>query len=157
MYRKILLAVDGSDASQWAIREACRLVKAVGAQLKVINVVIESAADACHSPSVYHDRLFESLRADGRKALARAAAILREEGVPFEEQLVETIGGHVAAEIVRQATNCGADLIVMRTHGTSALRRRALGSEAERVIHTAPVPVLLARDRRREENDPVAA
>ncbi|MET0498084.1 MAG: universal stress protein [Steroidobacteraceae bacterium] len=156
MYRKILLAVDGSNSSEWAIREACQLVKALGAQLKVINVVIESAADACHAPSVYHDRLIASLRADGLKALAHAAAILREEGVSFEEHLVETIGGHVAAEIVRQAINCRADLIVMGTHGTSALRRRALGSEAERVIHAAPVPVLLARDRRHEE-DPVAA
>ena len=156
MYRKILLAVDGSDASEWAIREACGLVKALGAQLKVINVVIESAADACHSPSVYHDRLIAALRADGYKALAHATAILSEEGVTFEEQLVETIGGQVAAEIVRQATSCRADLIVMGTHGTSALRRRALGSEDERVIHTAPVPVLLARNRRHEE-DSVAA
>jgi len=148
MYRKILLAVDGSEASQWAIKEAARLVKATGAELKVINIVIESVADASHAPSVYHDRLIQSLRAAGHKVLAHTAEVLRAENVPFDEQLVETIGGRVAEEIVRQAKGWQADLIVMGTHGRRGLDHFVLGSEAEKVICAAPVPVLLARDRR---------
>jgi nucleotide-binding universal stress UspA family protein len=53
----------------------------------------------------------------------------------------------VADEIVKQAKEWLADLIVMGTHGRRGLERLAMGSDAELVLRLSPVPVLLVRDR----------
>jgi nucleotide-binding universal stress UspA family protein len=67
--------------------------------------------------------------------------------VSCEQKLVETLGGRVADEIVKQAKEWLADLIVMGTHGRRGLERLAMGSDAELVLRLSPVPVLLVRDR----------
>lgn len=59
--------------------------------------------------------------------------------------LLESIGGRAADLIVDQAKQWNADLIVMGTHGRRGLRRLALGSDAELVVRSASVPVLLVR------------
>ncbi|HEX2099233.1 MAG TPA: universal stress protein, partial [Candidatus Synoicihabitans sp.] len=53
--------------------------------------------------------------------------------------------GRVAGVIVQEAKTWGADLIVMGTHGRRGIRHAVLGSDAEAVVHAAPVPVLLVR------------
>jgi nucleotide-binding universal stress UspA family protein len=57
----------------------------------------------------------------------------------------ETLGGPAAYTIVRDARRQRADLIVLGTHGRRGLRRLVLGSDAEAVVRTSPVPVLLVR------------
>jgi nucleotide-binding universal stress UspA family protein len=57
----------------------------------------------------------------------------------------ETIGGPAADTIVREARKQGADLIVLGTHGRRGVRRLVLGSDAEQVVRTSRVPVLLVR------------
>jgi nucleotide-binding universal stress UspA family protein len=57
----------------------------------------------------------------------------------------ETIGGPAADAIVREARKQGADLIVLGTHGRRGVRRLVLGSDAEQVVRTSRVPVLLVR------------
>jgi nucleotide-binding universal stress UspA family protein len=66
--------------------------------------------------------------------------------VSVESELVETIGGRTADFIVDQAKQWPADLIVTGTHGRRGLPRLALGSDAEFVLRTAPVPVLFVRE-----------
>ena len=51
----------------------------------------------------------------------------------------------MADPIVREARKIGADLIVMGTHGHRGVRRLVMGSDAEQVVRTAQVPVLLVR------------
>ena len=70
---------------------------------------------------------------------------VRRSGLEPESVLLETIGGPSARLIVAQATEWPADLIVMGTHGRRGIRRIALGSDAEQVLRTSPVPVLLVR------------
>ncbi|HEU5178993.1 MAG TPA: universal stress protein [Burkholderiales bacterium] len=55
------------------------------------------------------------------------------------------IGGPAAGPIVREARKQRADLIVLGTHGRRGVRRLVLGSDAEQVVRTASVPVLLVR------------
>jgi nucleotide-binding universal stress UspA family protein len=59
--------------------------------------------------------------------------------------LRETIGGAAADAIVREARKQRADLLVLGTHGHRGLRRMVLGSDAEQVVRSASVPVLLVR------------
>ena len=74
-----------------------------------------------------------------------AEALVREAGLTCGRAIVESIGGAAADLIVAQANAWPADLIIMGTHGRRGLRRLALGSDAEGVVCTASVPVLLVR------------
>jgi nucleotide-binding universal stress UspA family protein len=62
-----------------------------------------------------------------------------------ETELLETAGQRVADRIVEAAKRWEADLIVMGTHGRHGIQHLVLGSVAEAVIRSAPVPVLLVR------------
>ena len=66
-------------------------------------------------------------------------------GVRATTVLREMLSGPAAYPIVREARKQGADLIVMGTHGRRGVRRPVLGSDAEQVVRTASVPVLLVR------------
>jgi nucleotide-binding universal stress UspA family protein len=57
----------------------------------------------------------------------------------------ETVGGAAADAIVREAKKQRADLIVLGTHGRRGMRRMVMGSDAEEVVRTARVPVLLVK------------
>jgi len=81
------------------------------------------------------------------KVLEEATARVRRSDVPYEQKLIETLGVRAADEIVREAKQWSADLIVMGTHGRRGLKRLAMGSDAEMVLRRAPVPVLVVRDK----------
>ena len=72
---------------------------------------------------------------------------MRGRGIPVQTVMLETIAGPAADLIVRQAKRWRADLIVLGTHGRRGLRRLVLGSDAEQIVRTSPVPVLLVRAR----------
>jgi nucleotide-binding universal stress UspA family protein len=145
MYSKILVPVDGSDTALVGLKEAIRLAKNQGGKLCLIHVVDELVLDYSYGSGVYAGTVIDSLREGGKKLLDDAQALVRQSGVEVESILVETIGGPAAASIVEQARSWKADLIVMGTHGRRGLRRLALGSDAEQVIRSSPVPILLVR------------
>ena len=146
-YKRILVAVDGSPASNKGLREALRLAKAERASVCIVHVVDEFPAFAAMdglgaAPAV---DLVPSLREGGKRILARAKAVAAKAGVPARTVLQERIGGPAADRIVREARKQRADLIVLGTHGRRGMRRMVLGSDAEQVVRAAGVPVLLVR------------
>jgi nucleotide-binding universal stress UspA family protein len=147
-YRKILAAVDGSRASAKGLREAIRLAKAGHTRLAILHVVDEypafAALDGMMAGAPGAD-LVPALREGGKKVLAKAAAAARKAGVPAKPVLREGLGP-AAYPIVREAKKLGADLIVLGTHGRRGVRRLVMGSDAEQVVRTSPVPVLLVRE-----------
>jgi nucleotide-binding universal stress UspA family protein len=147
-YRKILVAVDGSTASAKGLREALRLAKAEGARLFILHVVDEypafAALDGMMAGAPGAD-LVPALREGGKRVLARAKTTAEKAGVPAKAVLREMLSGPAAYPIVREAKKLGADLIVLGTHGRRGVRRLVLGSDAEQVVRTASVPVLLVR------------
>jgi nucleotide-binding universal stress UspA family protein len=145
MYSRILVPLDGSTAAQCGFQEARKLARAVGATVKVINVVCEFPLNTGYVPAVY-EQMLDTLREAGSALTVKAAGALRQDRVAVHSEVVETIGESVADCIVRQATQWGADLIVMGTHGRRGLKRLALGSDAEIVLRTSSVPVLLVRE-----------
>jgi nucleotide-binding universal stress UspA family protein len=146
MYSRILVPLDGSTAAQCGFEEARKLARAVGARVKVISVVCEFPVNTGYVPAAY-ERMLDPLRESGSALTMKAADALRHDRVAFQSEVVETIGESVADCIVRQATQWGADLIVMGTHGRRGLKRLVLGSDAEIVLRTSPVPVLLVREK----------
>ncbi len=110
--------------------------------LHVLNTLILETEIAS---TAYYQALAEEIRGSGLKILDHAAMVARDAGVSFESQMVEKIGAHVWKEIVAQASDTGAELIVLGTHGRRGLKRLILGSDAELVLRHAPVPVLMVR------------
>jgi nucleotide-binding universal stress UspA family protein len=143
-YRRILVAVDGSDAATRGLREALRLAKSDRAELCIFHVVNQFYAFAAPEAAVSVD-VVPALREGGKRVLAKARAAAEKQGVKAKTVMRETIGGSAAGAIVREAKKQGAGLIVLGTHGRRGLRRMVLGSDAEEVVRTARVPVLLVR------------
>jgi nucleotide-binding universal stress UspA family protein len=146
MYQKILVPIDGSAPSLRGLQEAIRLAKGAGATLKLVHVVNEFVFDPAYAPMPLYEPVIESMRTNGQRILAQAEATARDGGVACDTQLIETIGGSVARLLLEVAGKWPADLIVMGTHGRRGVRRAVLGSDAEAVLRTATVPVLLVRD-----------
>jgi nucleotide-binding universal stress UspA family protein len=94
--------------------------------------------------------LIDSLRASGNKALEEASALAKKARVEVNTAMVEARGRPVSDLILADARKFGADLIVMGTHGRRGLNRLLLGSDAERVLRQASVPVLLVRAQQAE-------
>jgi nucleotide-binding universal stress UspA family protein len=81
----------------------------------------------------------------GRDAVEEAAALASKSGVKPETAEMDGRGRLVSDVIVADAKRWRADLIVMGTHGRRGFNRLLMGSDAERVLSDAPVPVLLVR------------
>jgi nucleotide-binding universal stress UspA family protein len=147
MYSKILVPVDGSNCSLKGLAEALELASVSKARIKLLYVVNELILDPALSPSVYYDHLIESMRETGNAILDDARNIANQHGAAVEVELAETIGRRASECIVEAARQWQADLIVMGTHGRRGMSRLAMGSDAELVVRSAPVPVLLVRER----------
>lgn len=89
--------------------------------------------------------LWDILEDSGKKALKNAAALVAKHRIKAQSVMLKNLGGRVADSIVDEARNWKADLIVMGTHGRRGVSHLVLGSDAEAVVRSAPVPVLLVR------------
>ncbi len=146
MYKKILVPVDGSPASGRGLEEAIGFAKATGATIDLVHVVDEFVVAARNAPAAWQ-QLSKALRETGEKVLADAEVVVRKHDVPCTSELLAATGDGAAGAIIAQANKLSADLIVMGTHGRRGLRRLTLGSDAELVLRSSPVPVLMVRDR----------
>lgn len=147
MFRRIIVAVDGSSTSRRALREAIDLASDRSCALCIVSV-LDIAFVTDEAPFSVDD--YEaSVRKSAEKVLEAAAAAARKSGVSAETKLlaVKPKGDRVSDEIARFARRWKADLIVIGTHGRRGVSRLFLGSVAETVARGAPTPVLLVRGR----------
>ncbi|RYF56277.1 MAG: universal stress protein [Comamonadaceae bacterium] len=145
MYQKILVPLNGSDTSRRGFREAIRLAKLTNGSLRLFHVVDESFALAMDAYASCSRDWLNTLREDGTKLLQDAKAQAGAAGIAAEVVLHDNFNGKVAELVAAEAMNWPADLIVLGTRGRRGLRRVILGSKAENILRTAPVPVLLVR------------
>lgn len=149
MFKRILVPVDGSNAAGLGLDTAIKLAKDQGAVLHVLHVVdnrvLTQGIGMGGGAGI--ERLFESLRASGKKVLAKAQARTLKHQVRTKIILDESTVRSVSDVIVRQAKKLRADLIVIGTHGRRGISRLVMGSDAEGVVRTAPVPVMLVRSK----------
>jgi universal stress protein A len=144
--RRILHPSDFSSASRVAFTKAIEAAKSNRASLLLVHVMmtpVTMVGDGYISPRAWDD-LQRSVRTHSQRQLNKLIARARKAGVRATSLLLE---GAPAERIVRAAKSRRADLIVMGTHGRSGLAKLFLGSVAERVVATAPCPVLTVRGR----------
>jgi nucleotide-binding universal stress UspA family protein len=145
-YKRILVPVDGSPTAAAGLREAIRLAKGQGATLQLVHVVDQhSVVMMGMETTVYMDEVLKGMVSSGRNILRRAQGLADKAGVKATSVLLESLTGPAADLIVSQAKKARADLIVIGTHGRRGVRRLVMGSDAEQVVRTSPVPVLLVR------------
>jgi nucleotide-binding universal stress UspA family protein len=151
MYKKILVPVDGSSTSDRGLTEAIHIAKHCGASIRLIHVVNELILEPDFPATINYVGLIDQLRENGEKLLRNREEIVRRQGISCEPRLIENPGTYAANTIIADAKDCGADLIVMGTHGRRGISRLALGSDAEAVLRQASIPILLVRDSGQQE------
>ena len=144
-YRKILVAVDGSPTADKGLREAIRVAESGASALVVLHVVNEFHAYYAMEGAGLGADVRERLRTAGRGILEKAGALAARRRVDAKLVMREISGGPAARAIVHEAKKQRADLIVLGTHGRRGMTRLVMGSDAEEVVRSSPVPVLLVR------------
>jgi universal stress protein A len=145
--RKILVPVDHSNCSRAALEYALFLAERFDAKIEVLHVV-ETPPDGEEHTVVKPDTgeeelLSELLMQQGKKAEAEfLAPFVHGRKIPIARSLLT---GRPAKVIVTAAADREADLIVMGTHGRSGFDRLIMGSVTERVLRSAPCPVVVVR------------
>jgi nucleotide-binding universal stress UspA family protein len=147
MYQRILVPVDGSPTSLRGLEEAIKLAKEQRAALKLLHVVEEYPAvqGGLYGAGAYAGDLLNTLRSEGERIIAEASALADRQGIKTEAAVMESLSSRSSEIIVQNAKAWRADLIVMGTHGRRGVSHLVLGSDAEIVVRTASVPVLLVR------------
>jgi nucleotide-binding universal stress UspA family protein len=158
MYRSILVPLDGSPVSEHALLVACDLARRSGALLRLAHVHVMYIAapiyveglpvidEQVHSLGKAHERAYlerihTRLLGEGDSDLRIAIAVLDLADTDVRDQTV-------AQMLASYAATTDTDLIVMTTHGRGGLARVRLGSVADALVRTSPIPLLLVRPDR---------
>lgn len=145
MYRRIIVALDGSAIAEPALAQAVQLSRLSGAPIHLLRVVdyLRLEQYGPYALALEYSTTEPVLSVemnDARDYLAKIETRLTDDGLAVDTEVRK---GRVAREIVGAARP--GDVIVMASHGRGGLSRWLLGSVAEEVVRRAPVPVLLVR------------
>jgi nucleotide-binding universal stress UspA family protein len=148
--KRVLVPTDFGEAAGTALSYGRALAHAFGATLHVLHVTQDMFApslgvEMANGPAILD--LQREVDAFARKELERLVG--SEGGGPPTKLLILTSNAP-AGLIVQYAKNQQIDLIVMGTHGRQAIEHFLMGSVAEKVVRTAPCPVLTVRNPERE-------
>jgi len=146
MYKRILCPVDGSQTSNIGLQEAIRLAKNQNAQLHLIHVIDTYMPVLDMSADFNLPYMIEMLRENGARVIDKASATAHKSGIKADAKTIESAGNRISFNIVAEAEQWQADLIVMGTHGLRGVSRLVMGSDAENVLRTCRVPLLLVKD-----------
>jgi nucleotide-binding universal stress UspA family protein len=145
MFKHILVPVDGSPTAQKAVQNAAGLARAFGSAATVIYVIDPYPFTGLGSDFAYGQAEYLSAAsAEAKEAIEAARKVLEPTGAVVNTKVVEAHA--IWRGIVETASNLGADLIVMGSHGRRGLEKLVLGSVAQRVLAHAHQPVFIARD-----------
>ena len=148
MRHHILAAIDGSELSLQAGRNAIALAKLCGARLSAVMACpsFEQLMEKGYFPptsDVDHNQWEQGMAGRARAILARFEAQANNAGVTCGTVLV--IDDHPYHTIVETAKENGCDLIVMGSHGYGRFKQMVLGSQTTGVLSHTKIPVLVYR------------
>ena len=147
MYKRILVATDGSSLSKKAVANAIQLAPSCGAELVAMKVVPRypqtyfegsiplSAAEIGRIEKQWADAATENLVAVQKSATAKGVAC----------KTVTVKSDVVSDAIIATAKKQKVDLVVMASHGRKGIKRLLLGSETQQVLTHCHTPVLVLR------------
>ncbi len=144
MYERIVVALDGSDLAEEALRHGEELARLTGAPLHLVRVADVTVFHfAVNEAAAAYAALSDDLAREEREAvdyLEGVRARLGERGIVSTTEVRRGLAGHVLVEMTQPG-----DLLVLASHGRTGIRRWLLGEVAEEITRHATVPVLLVR------------
>jgi nucleotide-binding universal stress UspA family protein len=145
--KRILVPTDFSDTSKKAVQYAVRVAEQFGCEIALLYVV-EPPTPMIGAPIAVEPFTEKDELSLAEKDLAVLATESHTSGAHSVNSLVRV--GHAPNEINKVAKELDVDLIVIATHGYTSWRHFCIGSTAERVVRTAPCPVLVVREKEHE-------
>lgn len=148
MYKKILLATDGSQHAILAAKQALAIAKDMGAEVTILNVApipvitLLNYYPSMIEPDILPQQVEERLEDQAKKILEDAKKIFEESGVKAGTQLEF---GHPADTICQVAKDGNFDLLVMGSRGYGDIQSLLLGSISHKVIQCVHIPVLVVK------------
>jgi nucleotide-binding universal stress UspA family protein len=148
MISKIVVPTDGSKVAQKAAKYAVDLAKQTGASLTLLSIidkrfVVSQSVSPSASPTHLREPVEDYLKQEAKYHTQEIERLCKRNHVKFSSVIKS---GHPVEEIVKEAEKMKADLVVMGSHGQSALRAAVLGSVTFGVAHKATkIPVLIVR------------
>ncbi|HWP59854.1 MAG TPA: universal stress protein [Candidatus Acidoferrales bacterium] len=140
MFKKILLAYDGSEGARFALEKVVALAKLADAELHLLAVgripeyaeTVSETEEAKEQAKGYYSKIMDD-----------AVTHLKQQGLAAK---IHIEFGKPADTILRTAEALSTDLLVLGTHPHSAVRRRVLGATVDKVIDHAHCSVLVVRN-----------
>ena len=147
MYQHIMVPLDGSELAECVlshvetIATGCAVTKVT--LVRVVSPLhLHGGVESRFSPEERKHLEEDSINV-AREYLDKLVKKLKEKGIAAESEVL--YGGHVVDELVNYADKNEVDLIVIATHGRSGVSRWVWGSVTDRILRTAPMPVLIVR------------
>jgi nucleotide-binding universal stress UspA family protein len=136
MFNHILVPTDFGETAEHALDVAIELAKKFGSRISLLHVY-QIFVPAAYGESIVWPA--DQIASGARQALDTRLSAAKQRYAGVEAILK---AGNPADEIIEVAKSSKADAIVMGTHGRRGVSRLVMGSVAERVVRTSPVPVL---------------
>jgi nucleotide-binding universal stress UspA family protein len=147
-FKRLLVAVDGSDNAARAVKVAVILAEKFGAELIVCHVIPTPSYSLAQAgivgPATILSDYFAAARKDAKKVVDEAVRLAEMEGVKATGVIRDNVFSVVEA-IVKLAEDRNVDLIVIGTRGLTGFRRLLIGSVSSGVVSHAHCPVFLVR------------
>ncbi len=148
MYKKIMVPLDGSKLAECVLPHVDTIVKGCVAPEVVLVQAVEPIAipygrETAEIASLEQLKAFEvHNKVEAEKYLRKTAVRLNKAGISAKGNVIY---GKAAEALTEFANKNGIDLIVIATHGRSGVSRWVWGSVADRILHSASVPILMVR------------
>ncbi len=142
MFDTVVVATDGSESVTRAIRVATDLAARFNATVHALYVIDDDEVGS--SPESVREDLRNALDEHGSRALEDVIDLAEERDDELDVT-TEVREGRPADEIIEYARSLDADVVVTGTRGRHGENRFLIGSVAERIVRTCPVPVLTVR------------
>ena len=139
LYRKIIVATDGTEYAQKAINTAIELSKLTGA--KLYGVFVSDVSNITPT-NIEWELVAENIKREADAALSDVCKRAEAAQIDFESV---NLSGAAAQEIVQYANKIDADLIIVGAAGKKMIERILLGSVSEKVIRNAKQQVLVVK------------
>jgi len=141
MFRKILVAIDGSEPANRALEAAIEMAGTWNAEIHAIYVVESGLFSSLHVDNTL-EIIYSVLQKEGEEILESARTKVEAAGVPFTAHLRQ---GHAGSRIVSLAKELGSDLIILGSYGKSGVDRLLLGSVTDYVVRNSPITTMVVR------------
>lgn len=141
MYTNIMIAVDGSEESLEAVRQALALVER-GLRVEIALVNVQEAASLLELATHDSDAIAAAAVEAGEHLMAPSAALLDAAGVGYS---MEVVLGEPGTALVDLAEQINADMVMLGARGMGAIESALVGSVSKAVISRCSKPVMVVR------------